>query len=46
MDQQKVTKDVDARNGNVAVNIEQQSQRLSGPGESSNNGSNAWIGRL
>ena len=41
-----VTKDADARNGNVALNVEQQSQSLSGPSESSANGSNAWIGRL
>ena len=42
----KVRKDVDAGNGNAATNIEQQSQSLSGPSESSNNESNAWIGRL
>ena len=42
----KVTKDVDVGNGNVVVNIEQQTQSLSGPGEPSNNGSNAWTGRL
>ena len=41
-----VTEDADAGNGNAAVNVEQQSQSLSGPGESSANGSNAWIGRL
>ena len=40
-----VTKDVDAGNGNAAMNVEQQSQSLSGPGECSNSGSNAWIGR-
>ena len=34
------------RNGNDIVNIEQQSQSLSGSGESSNNGSNAWTRRL
>ena len=38
--------EVDARNYNAAMNVEQQSQSLSGPGESSANGSNAWIGRL
>ena len=42
----KVTEDADAGNGNVVVNVEQQSQSLSGPGESSANGSNAWTGRL
>ena len=41
-----VTEDADAGNGNAAVNVEQQSQSLSGPGESSANGSNAWTGRL
>ena len=41
-----VTKDADARNGNAVVNVEQQSQSLSEPGESSSNGSNAWTGRL
>ena len=41
-----VTEDVDARNGNAVVNVEQQSQSLSGPGESLANGSNAWTGRL
>ena len=34
----KVIEDADAENGNAAVNVEQQSQSLSGPGESS-----AWI---
>ena len=41
-----VTEDADAGNGNVAVNVEQQSQSLSGPGESLTNGSNAWTVRL
>ena len=42
----KVTEDADAGNGNAAVNVEQQSQSLSAPGESLANGSNAWTGRL
>ena len=41
-----MTKDIDARNGNAAVNIEQQSQSLGGSCESANSGSNAWIGRF
>ena len=41
-----MTKDADAENGNVVINVEQQSQSLSGPSESLANGSNAWIGRL
>ena len=41
-----VTEDADVGNGNAAVNVEQQSQSLSGLGESSANGSNVWIGRL
>ena len=41
-----MTKDADARNANIVVNVEHQSQSLSGPSESSNNGSNAWTGRL
>ena len=38
----KVTEDIDAGYGNVAVSVEQQSQSLSGLGESSNNVFNAW----
>ena len=41
-----VTKDADAGNRNAAMNVEHQSQSLSGPGESLANGSNAWTGRL
>lgn len=37
----KVTKDADVGNGNVAINVEHQSQSLSRLGEFSNNGSNA-----
>ena len=42
----KVIEDTDVGNGSADVNVEQQSQSLSGPSESSNNGSNAWTGRL
>ena len=42
----KVTKDANARNGNAAITVEQQTQSLGGPNESSNSGSNAWIRRL
>ena len=40
--------DVDARSDSVVQDVEQQSQVLSGPGESSNSGSNIspWMGRL
>ena len=41
-----VIEDADAGNSSAAMNVEQQSQSLSGPGESSANGSNAWTGRL
>ena len=41
-----VTEDADVGNGNAAVNVEQQSQSLSGPSESSANGSNTWTRRL
>ena len=42
----KVIEDADARNGNAAINIEQQSQIMSGSGESPNSKSNACIVRL
>ena len=38
----KVTEDANARNSNAIVDVEQQSKSLSGPSESSTNGSNAW----
>ena len=41
-----VIEDADAGNGNAAIDVEQQSQSLSGPSESLSNGSNAWTGRL
>ena len=41
-----MTEDVDPGNGNADVNVEQQSQSLSGPSESSDNGPNAWTQRL
>ena len=42
----KVIEDADVGNGNATINVEHQSQSLSGPTEFSNNGSNAWTGRL
>jgi hypothetical protein len=44
----KVTKDGEARNGDVSSNVEQESQLISGPQESSSSGSSSipWKGRL
>jgi hypothetical protein len=44
----KITKDGEARNGDVSSNVEQESQLISGPQESSISGSNStpWKGRL
>ena len=42
----KVTEDANARNANAVVDVEHQSQSLSGLGVSSANGSNAWTRRL
>jgi hypothetical protein len=44
----KVTEDGEARNGDVSSNVEQESQLISGPQESSISGSNStpWKGRL
>jgi hypothetical protein len=44
----KVAKDGEAKNGDVSSNVEQESQLISGPQESSINGSNSipWKGRL
>jgi hypothetical protein len=44
----KVAEDEKARNGDVSSNVEQESQLISGPQESSINGSNSipWKGRL
>ena len=38
--------DANVGNGNAAMNVEEQSQSLSGPSESLANGANAWTGRL
>jgi hypothetical protein len=45
---QKITKDEKVKNGDVSSNVEQESQLVSGPQESSINGSNntPWKGRL
>jgi hypothetical protein len=44
----KIGEDGKARNGDVSSNVEQESQLLNGPQESSINGSNStpWKGRL
>ncbi len=44
----KIAEDGEARNGDVPSNVEQESQLISGPQESSINGSNntPWKGRL
>ncbi len=44
----KITEDEEARNGDVSSNVEQESQLISGPQESSISGSNStpWKGRL
>ncbi len=44
----KITKDGEATNGDVSSNVEQESQLISGPQESSISGSNntPWKGRL
>jgi len=44
----KIIKDGEARNGDVPSNVEQKSQLISGPQESSISGSNStpWKGRL
>jgi hypothetical protein len=44
----KISKDGEARNGDVSSNVEQQSQLVSGPQESSISGSSStpWKGRL
>ncbi len=44
----KITEDGEAKNGHVSSNVEQKSQLISGPQESSINGSNStpWKGRL
>jgi hypothetical protein len=44
----KIAKDGEARNGDVSSNVEQESQLVSGPQESSISGSNntSWKGRL
>ncbi len=44
----KIVKDGKARNGDVSLNVEQKSQLISGPQESSNSGSSSipWKGRL
>jgi hypothetical protein len=44
----KIAEDGEARNGDVSSNVEQESQLISGPQESSISGSNSipWKGRL
>ncbi len=44
----KITKDGEARNGDVSSNVEQESQLINGPQKASINGSNStqWKGRL
>ncbi len=44
----KITEDGEAKNGDVSSNVEQESQLISGPQESSISGSNSipWKGRL
>jgi hypothetical protein len=44
----KIVKDGEVRNGDVSSNVEQESQLISGPQESSTSGSNStpWKGRL